>query len=118
MKAVSIAAALAAVLGSCTGSHAEPFPSRPVTLIVPFPAGGPTDTLARILTERMRVALGQPIVIENVTGAGASIGASFVFGYIAARHALGAEAGFGGGGGEGSADARAAGAPVQQRGAA
>ena len=74
MKAVSIAFALAAVLGSCTGSHAEPFPSRPVTLIVPFPAGGPTDTLARILTERMRVALGQPIVIENVTGAGASIG--------------------------------------------
>jgi tripartite-type tricarboxylate transporter receptor subunit TctC len=41
---------------------------------VPFPAGGPTDTLARILTERMRVSLGQPIIIENVTGAGATIG--------------------------------------------
>src|ERR1700738_3318456 len=74
MKAVSIAFALAAVLGSCAAGHTEPFPSRPVTLIVPFPAGGPTDTLARILTERMRVTLGQPIVIENVTGAGASIG--------------------------------------------
>src|SRR5262249_25165988 len=44
--------------------------------IVPFPAGGPTDTLARILSERMRVALGQPVVVENVTGAGASIGAT------------------------------------------
>ena len=74
MKAVSIAFALAAVLGSCAAGHTAPFPSRPVTLIVPFPAGGPTDTLARILTERMHVALGQPIVIENVTGAGASIG--------------------------------------------
>jgi tripartite-type tricarboxylate transporter receptor subunit TctC len=45
---------------------------------VPFPAGGPTDTLARILGERMRVSLGQPIVIENVTGAGASIGVTRV----------------------------------------
>ena len=86
MKAVSIAVALAAVLGSCTGSHAEPFPSRPLTLIVPFPAGGPTDTLARILTERMRVALGQPIVIENVTGAGASIGCAGRAGRLHPEH--------------------------------
>ena len=43
-------------------------------MVVPFPAGGPTDTLGRILSERMRVTLGQPIVIENVTGAGSTIG--------------------------------------------
>ena len=55
-------------------SQAQPYPSRPLTMIVPFPAGGPTDTLARILSERMRTSLGQPVVIENVTGAGASIG--------------------------------------------
>jgi tripartite-type tricarboxylate transporter receptor subunit TctC len=53
---------------------AEPYPSRPITMIVPFPAGGPTDTLARILTERMKTSLGQPMVIENVSGAGGSIG--------------------------------------------
>jgi len=74
MRPASIAVVLAAVVGLCTAGHADPFPSHPVTVIVPFPAGGPTDTLARILSDRMRVALGQPIVIENLTGAGASIG--------------------------------------------
>jgi tripartite-type tricarboxylate transporter receptor subunit TctC len=53
---------------------AEPFPTRPVTLIVPYGAGGPLDTLARVLAERMRQSLGQPVVIENVTGASGSIG--------------------------------------------
>jgi tripartite-type tricarboxylate transporter receptor subunit TctC len=62
------------VLGLSGIAVADQYPSRPITMIVPFPAGGPTDTLARIVGERMRVALGQPIVIENVTGAGASIG--------------------------------------------
>jgi len=55
-------------------AQAQPYPSRPITLIVPFSAGGPTDALARILSERMRVSLGQTMVIENVTGAGGSIG--------------------------------------------
>jgi len=50
-------------------SRAESFPSRPITLIVPFAAGGPTDVLARILAEQMRRTLGQTVVIENVTGA-------------------------------------------------
>src|SRR6266478_6574474 len=50
-------------------SHAESFPSRPITLIVPFAAGGPTDVLARILADHMRRTLGQTVVIENVTGA-------------------------------------------------
>jgi len=69
------AAAIAALLVSLSSpAAAQHYPSRTITLVVPFPAGGPTDTLARILGERMRVALGQTIVIENVTGAGASIG--------------------------------------------
>lgn len=53
---------------------AEPFPTRPVTLIVPYGAGGPLDTLARIVSERMRFSLGQPVVIENITGASGAIG--------------------------------------------
>jgi len=67
--------ALASTVLGCAGpATAEPFPTRPVTLIVPYGAGGPTDTLARILSERMRVSLGQPVLIENVTGASGSIG--------------------------------------------
>lgn len=53
---------------------AQVYPSRPITLIVPFPAGGANDTLARIVAERMRALLGQPVVVENVTGASGSIG--------------------------------------------
>jgi tripartite-type tricarboxylate transporter receptor subunit TctC len=52
---------------------AQTFPSRPITLIVPFPPGGSTDTIARIMAERMRAPLGQPVIIENVGGAGGSI---------------------------------------------
>jgi tripartite-type tricarboxylate transporter receptor subunit TctC len=61
-------------LATLASAHAQPFPSRPITLIVPFPPGGSTDTAARIMAERMRPLLGQPIVIENVGGAGGSIG--------------------------------------------
>jgi tripartite-type tricarboxylate transporter receptor subunit TctC len=53
---------------------AQPYPSRPITLIVPFAAGGPTDTLSRVLSEQMRVSLGQPVIIENVAGAAGSLG--------------------------------------------
>jgi tripartite-type tricarboxylate transporter receptor subunit TctC len=74
MKRWCLAAAIAASLANMAGVRAENYPSHPLTLIVPFPAGGPTDTLARILSERMRVSLGQPIIIETVTGAGASLG--------------------------------------------
>lgn len=52
----------------------EAYPVRPITLVVPYPPGGVTDTLARFLAERMRTTLGQSIVIENVPGAGGSIG--------------------------------------------
>jgi tripartite-type tricarboxylate transporter receptor subunit TctC len=68
-------AAIAAIptLGS-TAVPAEDFPSRPLSLIVPYAAGGSADVLPRIVAERMRVALGQPIVIENVTGAAGNLG--------------------------------------------
>src|SRR5262249_48749968 len=74
MKMSAIAAAIAVAVGGGGGAHAQGYPSHPITMIVPFPAGGPTDTLARVLGERMRVSLGQPVIIETVTGAGASIG--------------------------------------------
>jgi tripartite-type tricarboxylate transporter receptor subunit TctC len=59
---------------SGTFAQAQTYPVRPVTMVVPFAAGGPTDTITRIVAERMRVALGQTVVIENVTGADGSIG--------------------------------------------
>src|SRR5215472_9403165 len=55
-------------------ARAQSFPSRTITIIVPFAAGGPTDTLARILGDHMRATLGQPVIVENVTGAGSTIG--------------------------------------------
>ena len=53
---------------------AQNFPSRPITIIVPFSAGGPSDAMSRILAERMKVTLGETLLVENVTGAGGSIG--------------------------------------------
>jgi tripartite-type tricarboxylate transporter receptor subunit TctC len=62
-----------AVVGAIGSAHAQNFPSRQITLIVPFPPGGSTDVAARILADRMRPLLGQPVIIENVGGAGGSI---------------------------------------------
>jgi tripartite-type tricarboxylate transporter receptor subunit TctC len=53
---------------------AQTYPTRPITMIVPFPAGGPTDTIGRIVAEGMRLSLRQPVIVENVTGAGGTIG--------------------------------------------
>jgi len=55
-------------------ARAQAYPSRPITIVVPFPAGGSTDVIGRILAEKMRASLGQTIIIENVGGAGGSIG--------------------------------------------
>src|SRR4051812_23018887 len=63
-----------AVLLGLGGAHAQTYPSRPITVIVPFPAGGPTDAVVRILGDRMRLSLGQPLVVEYVSGAAGSIG--------------------------------------------
>ena len=74
MKRVTLAAAFLAL--GLTGAYAQTYPSRPITIIVPFAAGGPTDVVGRAVAERMRASLGQPVLIENVTGAGGSIGAT------------------------------------------
>jgi tripartite-type tricarboxylate transporter receptor subunit TctC len=66
------------VLGGVAGAQAQTFPSRPITIVVPFSAGGPTDTLARILVERMKGPLGQTLIIENPTGAAGTIGTARV----------------------------------------
>lgn len=71
---------LQACLGGAVGTalsslaSAQSYPTRPVTIVVPFPAGGPSDVVARILAERMRTELGQPLIVENVSGAAGSIG--------------------------------------------
>ena len=69
-----LAASAAALPVASRMARAQSYPSRPITMIVPYPAGGPTDTIARLLGERMRGSLGQPVIIENVAGAGGNIG--------------------------------------------
>ncbi len=71
-----LTALIATMLGlGWTGlAAAQGYPARPITMIVPFPAGGATDTLARFLSEQMRGILGQPVIIENIAGAAGSIG--------------------------------------------
>jgi tripartite-type tricarboxylate transporter receptor subunit TctC len=73
MRQVLFAAALA-VLQSATGAVAQTYPSRPITMVVPLGVGGSTDVIARIMAEGMRASLGQPIIVENTTGAGGTIG--------------------------------------------
>jgi tripartite-type tricarboxylate transporter receptor subunit TctC len=68
-------AAAAAMLTAATGvAEGQVHPSRPITIVVPFPPGGAATTLARLLAEHMRGSLGQPVIIENVPGAGGTIG--------------------------------------------
>jgi tripartite-type tricarboxylate transporter receptor subunit TctC len=75
-----LAAAMAfAVASGVAGAMAQSYPSRPVTVIVPFAAGGVTDIVARIVGERMRTSLGQPTIVENVSGAGGTIGVTRLF---------------------------------------
>jgi tripartite-type tricarboxylate transporter receptor subunit TctC len=70
--------ALAFLAASIVTAVAETFPSRTITIVVPFPAGGPTDTLGRIIADRMKTALGQSVIIENLTGAAGTVGTSHV----------------------------------------
>jgi tripartite-type tricarboxylate transporter receptor subunit TctC len=69
-----ILAALIALTTLAGHARADSFPSRPITIVVPFSAGGPSDAMARILAERMKTTLGEALLVENVTGAGGSIG--------------------------------------------
>jgi tripartite-type tricarboxylate transporter receptor subunit TctC len=73
-KLQSVFGAVVALLLAIATALAQSFPTRPVTLVVPYPAGGPTDVVARVLAERMRVPLGQPVIVENVTGGSGNIG--------------------------------------------
>ncbi|WMT71372.1 tripartite tricarboxylate transporter substrate-binding protein [Bradyrhizobium sp. Ash2021] len=70
----AIWATLVAMLALGGAAAAENYPSHPITVIVPFSAGGPSDAMMRILAERMKLKLGETILIENVTGAGGSLG--------------------------------------------
>jgi tripartite-type tricarboxylate transporter receptor subunit TctC len=69
-----LAAAAAVLMAVSQPAHAQGYPSRPITMIVPFPAGGGTDVIARVVSEHMSRTLGQPIVIENIAGAGGTTG--------------------------------------------
>src|SRR6476619_3016787 len=74
LRRLTCAAALTASLIFCVNASAETYPSRPITLIVPFGAGGPTDTIARLFAERMGMPLGGTIIVENVGGAAGTLG--------------------------------------------
>jgi tripartite-type tricarboxylate transporter receptor subunit TctC len=68
------AAAAVALPAISPDASAQTYPTHPITIIVPFPAGGPPDAIARIMAERMQGSLGQPIIVENVGGANGSTG--------------------------------------------
>jgi len=74
MKHVEVIAPAALLLASVGLASAQSFPNRPITLIDPYAAGGGTDLTARILGEHLSATLGQPVVIENVTGGGSLVG--------------------------------------------
>jgi len=73
MRTFLLTAALTASFAGLGSAGAQVYPSRPITMVAPFPAGAPVDTVGRIIAERMRVSLGQPVIIENVTGAAGSL---------------------------------------------
>jgi tripartite-type tricarboxylate transporter receptor subunit TctC len=77
IKKLALAVTLVAFAG-IGNAAAQTYPSRPVTMVVPFPAGGSTDTIGRIVAEAMRAPLGQPVIIENVGGASGNIGSARV----------------------------------------
>ena len=74
MKAQRVLLAAIGLAVAVPNATAQVYPTRPITIVVPFAAGGPTDTIARMMAEPMRAALGQPVIIENAVGAGGSLG--------------------------------------------
>ncbi|MEP9353907.1 tripartite tricarboxylate transporter substrate-binding protein [Xanthobacter sp. KR7-65] len=94
MKILSATLALAAALGFAGAASAQDYPNRPITMVVPFAAGGPTDTVARLVAESMSKTLGQQVLVENVGGAGGTRGAGQVAkaapdGYTVLLHHIG-----------------------------
>jgi tripartite-type tricarboxylate transporter receptor subunit TctC len=76
-KVIAVVAALLAGLAAQASAQA-PFPSRMITIVVPFPAGGPADTQARLVADKLRASFGQTVIVENRSGGGGNIGAEFV----------------------------------------
>jgi tripartite-type tricarboxylate transporter receptor subunit TctC len=76
--AVPIAAIATALLAAIPPAAAQPWPSRPMTMVVPFAAGGASDVIARILAPGLRMELGQSVIVENVAGAGGMVGSNRV----------------------------------------
>lgn len=89
-RRAALAASLCAIAGAgfSTAAHAQDYPSKPVRLVVPFPAGGPSDTTARSIAEGLGKVLGQPVVVENRPGAGAIVGSETVLAQPADGHTL------------------------------
>ena len=79
MRTLTLVAAFAGAFLSIGGAAAQVYPAHSITMIVPFAAGGITDTVARIVSDRMKASLGQAVVVENVTGAGGTIGLTRLF---------------------------------------
>jgi len=88
MRMLPLAAALVLSVASAS-AQAQTYPSRPITMIVPFPAGGVTDIVARIVSERLRTALGQTVIAENVAGAGGTIGLTRLYRAAADGYTIG-----------------------------
>jgi putative tricarboxylic transport membrane protein len=76
MRTLALATALAAALAG--SGHAEPFPSRQITIVVPFAAGGPSDAMARLVAQGIGEQVGSRVIVENVAGAGGTIGSARV----------------------------------------
>jgi tripartite-type tricarboxylate transporter receptor subunit TctC len=74
MTRLLAAVTLAAIVASHSDASAQPYPARPITMIVPLAPGGSTDVIGRIMAEGMHISFGQPVIVENVTGAGGTIG--------------------------------------------
>ncbi|MGY0195712.1 Bug family tripartite tricarboxylate transporter substrate binding protein [Leptothrix sp. BB-4] len=89
LQALAWTVAAPVAIGLAAGSaRAQDWPNKPVTLIVPFPAGGTTDVLARALGEKLQQSLGQPVIVENKPGAGSTLGADYVAKARADGHTL------------------------------
>ena len=78
MRKTVVGALLAPVLAFAGAAGAQEWPSRPVTVVVPFGAGGPIDVMARVIAPRMSELLGQQLIVDNIPGAGGMVGASRV----------------------------------------
>ena len=78
LLAATVLAAILPATAACAATPATAYPTRPIKFVVPYPAGGPLDTVARAIGEKLRDSLGQPVVVENRPGAGGNLGADYV----------------------------------------